>query len=100
MIYELHVRAYQDSNADGVGDLAGLVQRLDHIRDLGATAVWLLPFYPSPLKDDGYDISAYKAIHPAYGTMRDFRTFLKEAHRRDLRVITEVVMNHTSDEHP
>ncbi len=100
VIYELHVRAYQDSNADGVGDLAGLVQRLDHIRDLGATAVWLLPFYPSPLKDDGYDISAYKAIHPAYGTMRDFRTFLKEAHRRDLKVITEVVMNHTSDEHP
>ncbi len=100
VIYELHVRAYQDSNADGVGDLAGLVQRLDHIRDLGATAVWLLPFYPSPLRDDGYDISAYKAIHPAYGTMRDFRTFLKEAHRRDLKVITEVVMNHTSDEHP
>jgi maltose alpha-D-glucosyltransferase/alpha-amylase len=100
VIYELHVRAYQDSNADGVGDLAGLVRRLDHIRDLGATAVWLLPFYPSPLRDDGYDIAAYKAIHPAYGTMRDFRTFLREAHRRDLRVITEVVMNHTSDEHP
>jgi maltose alpha-D-glucosyltransferase/alpha-amylase len=100
VIYELHVRAYQDSNADGVGDLAGLAQRLDHIRDLGATAVWLLPFYPSPLRDDGYDISAYKSIHPAYGTMRDFRTLLKEAHRRDLRVITEVVMNHTSDEHP
>jgi maltose alpha-D-glucosyltransferase / alpha-amylase len=100
VIYELHVRAYQDSNADGVGDFAGLVRRLDHIRDLGATAVWLLPFYPSPLRDDGYDIAAYKAIHPAYGTMRDFRTFLREAHRRDLRVITEVVMNHTSDEHP
>jgi maltose alpha-D-glucosyltransferase / alpha-amylase len=100
VIYELHVRAFQDSNADGVGDFAGLVRRLDHIRDLGATAVWLLPFYPSPLRDDGYDIAAYKAIHPAYGTMRDFRTFLREAHRRDLRVITEVVMNHTSDEHP
>ena len=100
VIYELHVRAYQDSNADGVGDLAGLVRRLDHIRDLGATAVWLLPFYPSPLRDDGYDIAAYKAIHPAYGTMRDFRTLLREAHRRDLRVITEVVMNHTSEEHP
>ena len=100
VIYELHVRAFQDSNADGVGDFAGLVKRLDHIRDLGATAIWLLPFYPSPLRDDGYDISAYKAIHPAYGTMRDFRTFLREAHRRELRVITEVVMNHTSDEHP
>jgi maltose alpha-D-glucosyltransferase/alpha-amylase len=100
VIYELHVRSFQDSNADGVGDFAGLVQRLDHIRELGATAIWLLPFYPSPLRDDGYDISGYKAIHPAYGTMRDFRTFLKEAHRRDLRVITELVMNHTSDEHP
>ena len=100
VIYELHVRAYQDSNADGVGDLAGLVRRLDHIRDLGATAVWLLPFYPSPLRDDGYDIADYKEIHPAYGSMRDFRTFLREAHRRDLRVITEVVMNHTSEQHP
>jgi maltose alpha-D-glucosyltransferase / alpha-amylase len=100
VIYELHVRAFQDRNADGVGDFGGLVERLDHIRDLGATAIWLLPFYPSPLRDDGYDIAAYKAIHPAYGSMRDFRTFLREAHRRDLRVITELVMNHTSDEHP
>jgi maltose alpha-D-glucosyltransferase/alpha-amylase len=100
VIYELHVRAFQDSDADGVGDFAGLVQRLDHIRELGATAVWLLPFYPSPLRDDGYDIAGYKAVHPAYGTMRDFRTFLREAHRRELRVITELVMNHTSDEHP
>jgi maltose alpha-D-glucosyltransferase / alpha-amylase len=99
VIYELHVRAFQDSNADGVGDFAGLVQRLDHIRDLGATAVWLLPFYPSPLRDDGYDIASYKEVHPAYGTMRDFRGFLREAHRRDLRVITELVLNHTSDEH-
>jgi maltose alpha-D-glucosyltransferase / alpha-amylase len=99
VIYELHVRAFQDSNADGVGDFAGLVERLDHVRDLGATAVWLLPFYPSPLRDDGYDIAAYKAIHPSYGTMRDFRTLLREAHRRDLRVITELVMNHTSEEH-
>jgi maltose alpha-D-glucosyltransferase / alpha-amylase len=100
VIYELHVRAFQDKNADGVGDFVGLVERLDHIRDLGATAIWLLPFYPSPLRDDGYDIAAYKAIHPAYGTMRDFRTFLREAHRRELRVITELVLNHTSDEHP
>jgi maltose alpha-D-glucosyltransferase/alpha-amylase len=99
VIYELHVRAFQDSNADGVGDFAGLVERLDHVRDLGATAIWLLPFYPSPLRDDGYDIAAYKAIHPSYGTMRDFRMLLREAHRRDLRVITELVMNHTSDEH-
>ena len=100
VIYELHVRSFQDSNADGVGDFAGLVERLDHIRDLGANAVWLLPFYPSPLRDDGYDIAAYKAIHPAYGSMRDLRALLREAHRRDLRVITELVMNHTSDEHP
>jgi maltose alpha-D-glucosyltransferase/alpha-amylase len=99
VIYELHVRAFQDSNADGVGDFAGLVERLDHVRDLGATAIWLLPFYPSPLRDDGYDIAAYKAIHPSYGTMRDLRALLREAHRRDLRVITELVMNHTSDEH-
>jgi maltose alpha-D-glucosyltransferase/alpha-amylase len=99
VIYELHVRSFQDSNADGVGDFVGLVERLDHVRDLGATAIWLLPFYPSPLRDDGYDIAAYKAIHPSYGTMRDFRLLLREAHRRDLRVITELVMNHTSDEH-
>jgi len=100
VLYEAHVRAYQDSNADGVGDFRGLTQRLDHIRDLGATAIWLLPFYPSPLRDDGYDIAQYKGVHPAYGTLRDFRALLREAHRRGLRVITELVMNHTSDEHP
>jgi maltose alpha-D-glucosyltransferase/alpha-amylase len=99
VLYEVHVRAYQDSNADGVGDFRGLTQRLDHIRDLGATALWILPFYPSPLRDDGYDIAQYKGVHPAYGTLRDFRTLLREAHRRGLRVITELVMNHTSDEH-
>ncbi|MGZ4115694.1 MAG: maltose alpha-D-glucosyltransferase, partial [Actinomycetota bacterium] len=99
VLYEVHVRAYQDSNADGIGDFRGLTQRLDHIRDLGATALWLLPFYPSPLRDDGYDIAQYKGVHPAYGTLRDFRTLLREAHRRGLRVITELVMNHTSDEH-
>jgi len=99
VIYEVHVRAYQDSNGDGVGDFRGLAQRLDHIRDLGATALWLLPFYPSPLRDDGYDIAQYKGVHPAYGTLRDFRTVLREAHRRGLRVITELVLNHTSDEH-
>ncbi len=99
VIYEAHVRAYQDSDADGIGDFRGLTQRLDHIRDLGVTALWLLPFYPSPLRDDGYDIAQYKGVHPAYGTLRDFRTLLREAHRRGLRVITELVMNHTSDEH-
>jgi maltose alpha-D-glucosyltransferase / alpha-amylase len=99
VLYEVHVRAYQDSNADGVGDFRGLTQRLDHIRDLGVTALWLLPFYPSPLRDDGYDIAQYKGVHPAYGTLRDFRLLLREAHRRGLRVITELVMNHTSDEH-
>jgi maltose alpha-D-glucosyltransferase/alpha-amylase len=100
VIYEVHVRAFQDRNADGIGDFGGLVERLDHVRDLGATAIWLLPFYPSPLRDDGYDIAAYKAIHPVYGSMRDFRVLLREAHRRDLRVITELVLNHTSEDHP
>jgi maltose alpha-D-glucosyltransferase/alpha-amylase len=99
VLYEVHVRAYHDSNADGVGDFRGLAQRLDHIRDLGVTALWLLPFYPSPLRDDGYDIAQYKGVNPAYGTLRDFRTLLREAHGRGLRVITELVMNHTSDEH-
>src|SRR2546422_7801044 len=80
IVYELHVRAFQDSNADGIGDLRGLIQKLDYLQDLGVTALWLLPFYPSPLKDDGYDIAGYKQIHPQYGTLRDFRQFLREAH--------------------
>jgi maltose alpha-D-glucosyltransferase/alpha-amylase len=100
IIYELHVRAFQDSNADGIGDFRGLVTRLDHLQDLGVTAIWLLPFYPSPLRDDGYDISDYRKVHPNYGTLRDFRTFLDEAHRRGLRVITELVLAHTSEAHP
>ena len=100
VIYEVHVRAFADSNGDGVGDFAGLTSRLDYIQSLGVTALWLLPFYPSPLKDDGYDIADYTGIHPSYGTMRDFRTFLAEAHARGLRVITELVLNHTSDRHP
>jgi maltose alpha-D-glucosyltransferase/alpha-amylase len=100
IIYEVHVRAFQDSNADGIGDFRGLISRLDYLQDLGVTAIWLLPFYPSPLKDDGYDIAAYKDIHPSYGTTRDFRMFLREARRRGLRVITEMVLNHTSDQHP
>jgi maltose alpha-D-glucosyltransferase / alpha-amylase len=100
IIYELHVRAFQDSNGDGVGDFRGLTERLDYLQDLGVTAVWLLPFYPSPLRDDGYDISDYRSINPAYGTMGDFKRFLKAAHERNLRVITELVINHTSDQHP
>jgi len=99
-IYELHVRSFYDSNADGIGDFAGLIQKLDYLQELGVNTLWLLPFYPSPLKDDGYDISDYYHIHSAYGQMADFKTFLDEAHRRGLRVITELVINHTSDKHP
>lgn len=100
IIYELHVRAFLDANADGLGDFRGLTEKLDYLEDLGVTALWLLPFYPSPWKDDGYDIADYTRIHPAYGMMRDFRAFLREAHRRGLRVISELVINHTSDQHP
>jgi maltose alpha-D-glucosyltransferase / alpha-amylase len=100
LIYQLHVRAFQDSNGDGIGDFRGLTQKLDYIQDLGATAIWLLPFYPSPLKDDGYDISDYFSVHPSYGTLDDFKVFLQEAHTRGLRVITELVVNHTSEQHP
>ncbi|MDX1661745.1 MAG: maltose alpha-D-glucosyltransferase, partial [Gemmatimonadota bacterium] len=99
VIYELHVRAFKDSDADGIGDFRGLTEKLDYLADLGVTALWLLPFYPSPLRDDGYDIADYRDVHPAYGTRRDFRRFLKEAHKRGLRVITELVINHTSDQH-
>jgi maltose alpha-D-glucosyltransferase/alpha-amylase len=100
VIYELHVRAFADSNGDGIGDFPGLTSRLDYLRDLGVTALWLLPFYPSPLHDDGYDIADYQAVNPDYGTLAQFRTFLREAHRRGLRVITELVLNHTSNQHP
>jgi maltose alpha-D-glucosyltransferase/alpha-amylase len=100
VIYQAHVRAYQDTDDNGIGDFDGLTQRLDYLQDLGVTAIWLLPFYPSPLRDDGYDIADYKGVHPAYGTLGSFRRFLREAHRRDLRVITELVINHTSDQHP
>ena len=100
VIYELHVRAFRDSNGDGRGDFRGLTEKLDYLRDLGVTAIWLLPFYPSPLKDDGYDIADYTSVHPDYGTLRDVRFFIREAHRRGLRVITELVCNHTSDQHP
>ncbi len=100
VIYEVHVRAFQDSDGDGTGDFRGLTSRLDYLRDLGVTAIWLLPFYKSPLKDDGYDISDYYAVHPMYGTLADFKTFLNETHARGMRVITELVLNHTSDQHP
>jgi maltose alpha-D-glucosyltransferase/alpha-amylase len=100
VIYEVHVRAYCDGNGDGVGDFLGLTEKLGFLQDLGVTALWLLPFYPSPLKDDGYDIADYTNIHPDYGTLQDFKLFLREAHRRGIRVITELVINHTSDQHP
>jgi len=100
IIYQLHVKAFNDSSGDGIGDFIGLTRRLDYIASLGVTAVWLLPFYPSPLRDDGYDIADYTNIHADYGTRRDFRTFVREAHKRGLRVITELVVNHTSDQHP
>ncbi|MCZ8130077.1 MAG: maltose alpha-D-glucosyltransferase [Steroidobacteraceae bacterium] len=99
VVYQTHVKAYCDSDDDGIGDLRGLTGRLDYIRDLGVDAVWLLPFYPSPLKDDGYDIADYGGVHPHYGTLEDFRRFLDAAHARGLRVITELVINHTSDQH-
>ncbi|QVL33527.1 maltose alpha-D-glucosyltransferase [Telmatocola sphagniphila] len=100
IIYEVPVRAYQDAIGSGVGNFRGLTQKLDYLEDLGITTVWLLPFYPSPLKDDGYDIADYMDVHPIYGTLSDFKTFLEEAHRRGLKVITELVINHTSDQHP
>jgi len=100
VIYQLHVKTYYDSDQDGVGDFKGLTQKLDYLQNLGVTALWLLPFYPSPLKDDGYDIADYTDIHPSYGNLRDFKVFLREAHRRGLKVITELVVNHTSDQHP
>jgi maltose alpha-D-glucosyltransferase/alpha-amylase len=100
VIYELHVRAFADSDGDGRGDFRGLAQRLDYLHQLGVTALWLLPFYPSPLRDDGYDIADYTSIHPDYGTLADFKRFVDEAHKRDMRVITELVLNHTSDQHP
>lgn len=100
VIYEMHVRAFADSNRDGIGDFGGLTDRLDYIQQLGVDAIWLLPFYPSPLRDDGYDIADYTGINPIYGDLRAFRHFLREAHNRGLRVITELVLNHTSDQHP
>jgi maltose alpha-D-glucosyltransferase / alpha-amylase len=100
VIYQLHVKSFFDSNDDGVGDFAGLIRRLDYLAEVGINAVWLLPFYPSPRRDDGYDISDYRGVHKEYGNVRDVRTFIREAHARGIRVITELVINHTSDQHP
>ncbi len=100
VIYELHIKAFYDSNNDGIGDFAGLLQRLDYLQELGVTAIWVLPFYPSPLRDDGYDIADYYTINPRYGNIEEFKQFLDQAHKRNLKVITELVVNHTSDQHP
>jgi len=100
IIYETHVKAFYDANGDGVGDFAGLVQKLDYLEQLGVTCLWLLPFFPSPLRDDGYDISDYRSVNPSYGTLPDVRRLVEEAHRRDIAVLIELVVNHTSDQHP
>jgi len=100
IVYQLHIKAFYDSNDDGIGDFRGLTEKLDYVKDLGVTAIWLLPFYPSPLRDDGYDVADYRNVNPLYGTRGDFQHFVREAHRRDLRVITELIVNHTSDQHP
>ena len=99
VIYQAHVRSFCDSDANGIGDFRGLTSKLDYLQDLGVTAIWLLPFYPSPLRDEGYDIADYCGVNPIYGELSDFKDFLREAHRRGLRVITELVINHTSDQH-
>ena len=100
VIYQLHVKAFADGNNDGIGDFRGLIERLDYVHDLGVNTIWLLPFYPSPMRDDGYDISDYRDVHPDYGSLRDFRKFVHEAHSRGIRIVTELVINHTSDQHP
>jgi maltose alpha-D-glucosyltransferase / alpha-amylase len=97
IIYELHIKAFFDSDNNGIGDFGGLIQKLDYLQDLGITAVWVLPFYPSPLRDDGYDIADYYSINYNYGNIEQFKQFLDEAHKRNLKVITELVINHTSD---
>src|SRR5579875_697598 len=100
IIYELHIKAFFDSDNDVVGDFKGLLQKLDYLQELGVTAIWLLPFYPSPLREDGYDIADYYSINPQYGNIEQFKQFLTETHKRILKVITELVINHTSDQHP
>jgi len=100
IIYQAHVRAFFDSNNDGVGDFQGLTQKLDYLQGLGITCLWLLPFFPSPLRDDGYDIADYRNVHPNYGTLDDFKAFVRAAHERHIKVLIELVINHTSDQHP
>ena len=99
IIYQLHVRSFRDSTGDGIGDFRGLLDKLGYLEELGVTTLWLMPFYPSPMRDDGYDIADYFSVNPSYGTLKDFEDFLAEAHRRKLRVISELVINHTSDQH-
>ncbi len=100
VIYQVHVRSFFDRNDDGVGDFPGLTEKLDYVERLGVNTIWLLPFYPSPMRDDGYDIADYRGINPVYGTHKDFKAFIEAAHERGLKVITELVVNHTSDQHP
>jgi len=100
IIYQVHVRTFHDSNGDGIGDFRGLAEKLDYLQELGITALWLMPFFPSPLRDDGYDIADYRSVHPNYGTLDDVKSFLTAAHQRGIRVIVEMVLNHTSDQHP
>jgi maltose alpha-D-glucosyltransferase / alpha-amylase len=100
IIYQVHVRTFFDANADGIGDFRGLAQKIDYLADLGVTAIWLMPFFPSPLRDDGYDIADYRSVHPSYGTLEDFKKFLEIAHTRGIRVIVELILNHTSNQHP
>src|SRR6202022_629398 len=100
IIYETHAKAFFDANGDGIGDFAGLVEKLDYLAQLGITCLWLLPFFPSPLRDDGYDISDYRNVHPQYGTLDDFPVLVKAAHERHIKVLIELVVNHTSDQHP
>ncbi len=100
IIYQVHVRTFYDSNGDGIGDFQGLEQKLGYLQELGVNAIWLMPFFPSPLRDDGYDIADYNAVHSSYGTLEDFRNLLNSAHSRGIRVIIEMVLNHTSDQHP
>src|SRR5262249_42566850 len=100
IVYETHVKAFYDANGDGIGDFAGLVEKLDYLEQLGITCLWLLPFFPSPLRDDGYDVADYRSVHPSYGTLADFQRLVDEAHRRGIAVLIELVVNHTSEQHP
>jgi maltose alpha-D-glucosyltransferase/alpha-amylase len=100
IIYETHVRAFLDSDHDSIGDFRGLVQKLDYLHELGVSCIWLLPFFPSPLRDDGYDIALYNDVHPSYGTIGDFRAFVDAAHARNIQILIELVINHTSEQHP